>query len=153
MTDDKIDELHKKYPIILQELHGDPSKTCMSDMHGGIACGNGWYDLLDGLFNWCQWQADKNYYPQIVAEQIKEKFGTLRFYYRLEENSEIEELKRNSSRPEYAERSSDYIRGAVSFAESMSAKTCERCGQPGKVRGARWRTCVCDECAPQYNIT
>ena len=72
MTDEKIEELYKKYPEILRNLHGDPSETCMSDMHGGIACGDGWYNLLDKLMSWCQFQTNNNCYPQLIAEQIKQ---------------------------------------------------------------------------------
>jgi hypothetical protein len=62
--------------------------------------------------------------PQVVAEQVKEKFGTLRFYYR---------------------GGDDYIRGLVSMAESMSAVTCEVCGGLGEQRGNGWISTLCDE--------
>lgn len=45
--------------------------------------------------------------PQVVAVQVKEKFGTLRFY---------------------VEGGDEYIRGLISMAESMSGVTCEKCG-------------------------
>lgn len=60
---------------------------------------------------------------QVVAVQVKEKFGTLRFYY---------------------DGGDDYIRGIVSMAESMSAVTCEECGVPGKQRGGGWIQTLCD---------
>jgi hypothetical protein len=62
--------------------------------------------------------------PQVVAEQIKEKFGTLRFYYR---------------------GGDDQIRGMVSMAESMSAVSCETCGAPGKQRGGGWIRTLCED--------
>lgn len=62
--------------------------------------------------------------PQVVASQVKEKFGTLRFYY-------------------YG--GDDYISGIESMAESMSARTCEKCGKPGKVRQGGWIQTLCDE--------
>jgi hypothetical protein len=62
--------------------------------------------------------------PQVVAEQVKEKFGTLRFYYR---------------------GGDDYIRGLVSMAESMSAVACEVCGDLGEQRGNGWISTLCDE--------
>lgn len=64
------------------------------------------------------------YCEQIVAAQVKEKFGTLRFYY-------------DGQR-------SEYIRGLVAMAEAMSAVTCEVCGSPGTLRGGRWRRTLCD---------
>ena len=51
-----------------------------------------------------------------MADQVKEKFGTLRFYYT---------------------GGDDRIDGMVRMAESMSAVTCETCGAPGKLRGDR----------------
>lgn len=48
--------------------------------------------------------------PQVVAEQVKEKFGGLRFYY-------------------YG--GDEYIEGLVAMAESMSYVTCEVCGSSG----------------------
>lgn len=60
--------------------------------------------------------------PQVVAVQVKEKFGTLRFYY---------------------DGGDQYVRGIDSMAESMSARTCEVCGNPGKVYHNGWVTTLC----------
>ena len=62
--------------------------------------------------------------PQVVAEQVKEKFGTLRFYTNL---------------------SDDYISGAISMAESMSANICEECGKPGRSNNTGWLRVRCSE--------
>lgn len=61
---------------------------------------------------------------QVVAEQVKEKFGTLRFYYR---------------------GGDDYIDGLVSMAESMSAVTCEECGSPGTRNDGGWISTLCQK--------
>jgi hypothetical protein len=61
---------------------------------------------------------------QVVATQVKEKFGGLRFYY-------------NGG--------DDYIDGMVRMAESWAANTCEVCGKPGKLRGGGWLYTACDE--------
>jgi len=61
--------------------------------------------------------------PQVVVTQVKEKFGTLRFYY---------------------SGGDDYISGLVSMAEVMSAVTCEECGVPGKRRHGGWIRTLCD---------
>lgn len=64
--------------------------------------------------------------PQVVAEQVKEKFGTLRFYY---------------------VGGDDYIRGMVSFAESLSGSMCEGCGVPSKVKNNDgWYSNICPVC-------
>ena len=61
---------------------------------------------------------------QVVVSQIKEKFGTLRFYYH---------------------GGDDYIHGLEAMAESMSAVICEECGKPGKLRSGGWVRTLCDE--------
>jgi len=61
---------------------------------------------------------------QVTLDQVKEKFGTLRFYY---------------------SGGDDYIRGLVSMAESMSGVTCEECGNPGTQTPGGWIKTVCKE--------
>ena len=62
--------------------------------------------------------------PQVTLDQVKEKFGTLRFYY---------------------SGGDEYISGLVSMAESMSGVTCEECGKPGTRTGGGWVKTVCIE--------
>lgn len=62
--------------------------------------------------------------PQAIAVQVKEKFGTLRFYI---------------------DGGDETINALTSMAESMSARTCEKCGAPGKLRGKTWLYTACDE--------
>lgn len=61
---------------------------------------------------------------QVVAIQVKEKFGDLRFYY---------------------SGGDDYIQGVVDMAEYMSRRTCEVCGSPGVPRNGGWIKVLCDE--------
>lgn len=61
--------------------------------------------------------------PQVVATQVKEKFGGLRFYY-------------NGG--------DDKIEAFVTFAEMLSQRTCDVCGAPGKPHGGGWITTRCD---------
>lgn len=60
---------------------------------------------------------------QVVAVQVKEKFGGLRFYY---------------------EGGDETIYGMVRMAESMSVRTCEVCGNLGKPRNTGWIRTLCD---------
>ena len=62
--------------------------------------------------------------PQVTLDQVKEKFGTLRFYY---------------------SGGDDTIRGMVRMAESMSSVTCEECGKPGTSTSGGWIKTVCKE--------
>jgi hypothetical protein len=68
---------------------------------------------------------------QVILDQVKEKFGTLRFYYT---------------------GGDEYISGLVSMAESMSGVTCETCGNPGKSLGRGWITTLCKEHAEARDI-
>ena len=134
-------ELQKKYPEILKYLGGDPAKTCMSSHHGGISVGDGWIPLLEKLFTFCQFHHDRNGYPQLVADQIKEKFGTLRFYYLFEEcTSDTAKYGKQFQRTE------DMLKGAIYFAESLSSTICEGCGAPGTINKTGWLTTRCSDC-------
>ena len=123
--------LCEKYPKIFRDRHGDPAKTAMC---WGFP-GDGWYDILDTLCGAIQDRCDnvKVYKDdelvpvcaQVVAIQVKEKFGELRFYY---------------------SGGDEEIRGMVAMAEYMSVRTCEQCGKPGRLRTIRgWVTTACDE--------
>lgn len=63
-------------------------------------------------------------YTGFAVVQVKEKFGTLRFYC--------------SSTPAIDK----YIR----LAERLSAVTCEDCGKPGQQNDSGWIRTQCDEC-------
>ena len=48
----------------------------------GCECADGWYDLLDETCAKIQAVYDEHgSKPDIIIDQIKEKYGTLRFYY------------------------------------------------------------------------
>jgi hypothetical protein len=64
-------------------------------------------------------------FPQVTLDQVKEKFGTLRFYYT---------------------GGDDYISGMVAMAESMSGVICESCGNPGKQTSGGWIKTICESC-------
>lgn len=48
-------------------------------MSRGFECDDGWFDIIDVLCERIQFLIDHNDRPQVVAQQVKEKFGTLRF--------------------------------------------------------------------------
>lgn len=63
-------------------------------------------------------------------QQVKEKFGGLRFYW-----------QNNIQDPTLASIAND----VVEIAEWRSAQTCEKCGKYGKARGAGWIITLCAE--------
>lgn len=128
--------LVEKYPDIFKHYGGDIRETCMG---WGFSHGDGWYNLLDEM---CQKLTDltrgKGLY--VVASQVKEKFGTLNFYYDIEFSDDY--VFDNTSK-----KITDEISDIINDAESRSSKVCESCGKPGKIRGSGWIVTLCDDCS------
>jgi len=82
--------------------------------------GPGWSKIIDMLY-------DELPIPdKIQVHQVKEKFGTLRFYIS------------GATKEQYA---------IIDKAEAMSEITCENCGEPGTVKNrGYWLTCLCQKC-------
>lgn len=106
--------------------------------HGIIfECGLGWHDIIRNLSIKIEAILDKyaedhrlvegeeNEYIEMFAVQVKEKYGTLRFYM---------------------SRKTEEISTLIGHAEFLSAKTCESCGAEGKRRGISWFEVRCDKC-------
>jgi hypothetical protein len=114
------EEMQDYFPTVYPKM--------FSGKYGGIAVGKGWFGILTQLCQSIQshidWKnRDSEVIPQVVVEQVKEKFGSLRFYY---------------------QGGDDYIHGLTSMAESMSGITCEECGAPGETGGNGWITTLCE---------
>lgn len=77
----------------------------------------GWKSLIDPLIEYCEKH-------NIKILQIKEKFGGLRFY--------------TGAAP-------DEFYEMVHKAEQESYKTCEVCGEPGKLYKDGWLKTLCDK--------
>ena len=117
----------------------------------GIECNDGWYDLLDSLCYrisiHCTAQntryiveTDKYEfvvegdpeYMQVVAAQIKEKMGELRFY---------------------TDGGDATTEGMIQMAEQMSTRICELCGSPAKTsRDSGWLHTTCDACNKRIRL-
>lgn len=102
--------------------------------YGGFAVGVGWWPIIESLCaniqshtDWRNQQFNThgrgNLIPQVVVEQIKEKFGGLRFYY---------------------QGGDDEISGMVRMAETWADRSCETCGAPGTRRSGNWVRTLCD---------
>lgn len=77
--------------------------------------------------------------PDYEILQIKEKFGTLRYYYR----SNIKTLSIKEAMDRY-----------VRQAEIESAKTCEVCGEEGTITNRKmgWMKTRCSNCSMSNNF-
>jgi len=103
----------------------------------GIACGDGWYNILDTLCcqiqNHLKYNLKKDADPELVnveAVQVKEKYGGLRFYY---------------------SGGDEHISGLVRMAEGLSMRTCEECGSPGDQNKVGWVRTLCKSCRDNYD--
>ena len=155
----ELDEaLVARYPLIFKDRNGDMRTTLMC---WGFECGDGWYNIIDVLcgklsseylsaksrYDFIKDKVGEKLYggsgdiitqgeidlrKQIVDEeaakvpvavQVKEKFGGLRFY---------------------VNGATDKHWSYINFAESMSYRTCEQCGNPGKTYTDGWHMTLCD---------
>lgn len=113
----KIENFKSKYPNLFQE------SCCQS----GFYLPEGWNKLVHSLCfiieNYLNNIIDEEFRKSIYIVQVKEKFGTLRFY---------------------VNESTSFIDGAIAMAESMSASICEKCGNPGRLRSGSYVKTLCD---------
>lgn len=155
----ELDEtLCAKYPLIFRDRNENMQVTAMC---WGFECGDGWYNIIDILCGLLtsdyrqakdryesikdkvdqpRWEGSNKIVTQIeideakakldeetlkvpVAVQVKEKFGGLRFYVNA---------------------ATDKQWSYINFAESMSYRTCEECGAPGKTYTDGWHMTLCD---------
>ena len=118
-----------RFPKLYCDRHGDVTQTCMV---WGFDCGDGWFQII-----WNLGLMLEQLSPETVASQVKEKFGTLRFY--------VHECN-------------DIGYDVVSITEHLSHRTCETCGWP-KTRvgpeepGGYWIINACESCRAQLATT
>ena len=142
-------QLCEKYPLLFKNRNASMMETLMC---WGFEHGDGWYNIINALCDNMQshidWSHKQNAWDlkwnlehpdeqrpvrepvaQVVVIQVKEKFGSLRFYY---------------------EGGDDTISGMVRMAESMSAVMCEECGAPAETRGPGWIRTLCEVHEHEY---
>ena len=127
MKKENDEYLCKAYPKMMVNRGKDMQETCMC---WGFECGDGWFPLIETLMgniqNHIDWQnKEKQNVRQVTLDQVKEKFGTLRFYY---------------------SGGDERIDGMVSLAESLSGRICEGCGNLGSTQGDGWVRTECESC-------
>lgn len=99
----------------------------------GIECEDGWKGLYQPIINYIDQYNNNHEDSHIYIDQIKEKFGELRFYWSAENISKEVE---------------DKLHEMVSVAEEESYKVCEICGSRedvGITVGGWYRT-ICRKC-------
>lgn len=121
-------ELVKKYPKILKNFGGNPMHTCMA---WGFDVEDGWYKLLDECMEKLQYFSDlcskDGREVQVVSDQVKEKFGGLRFYVSVYDANDIE---------------NKIVDDIISEAERKADNACEVTGESGTLckRGGWFKT-------------
>lgn len=98
-------------------------------MSYGFCCGDGWYDIIWKLCEDIEKElevAEPDVKENFDVFQVKEKFGTLRFY---------------------TDNSNDKINQLILEAEARTSVTCESCGKTGITkRNNGWIRTLCSEC-------
>lgn len=118
-----LNDLYKLYPEAFDSRYTDGFY---------FECGSGWYDIIEPVikaieaYNKSISDAEKEQweYWKLYPVQVKEKFGTLRFYTNFGATSVDE---------------------AINKAEQLSCTTCMTCGKPGQLMAARWLYTACPE--------
>ena len=93
----------------------------------GVECEKGWYRLLQPIIDYIDnYNKDKNECDMIYITQIKEKYGTLRFYVSIY-TKELQDL--------------------IEEAEKRSGEICEMCGSDKHVGTTLgWYITICHDC-------
>lgn len=122
MSPELDNALCEKFPLIFAERNGSMTTTAMC---WGFDVGDGWHSLIDVLCEEVQRETDQQGALQVVATQVKEKYGGLRFYVGA---------------------ATDRQMAMIDLAEALSYRTCEECGAPGALvsNEGGWLATRCD---------
>lgn len=141
MDDNYEKALEEEFPFMKKgnTLGEQQASGYIGDLYSafGCECDNGWYELIRSL---CKEIVDiyteTGLQPDIHIEQIKEKFGTLRFYVSF------------TNKDDKYRTIHDAIYEVIDKYEDKSSAVCEHCGKSGTLRTDRpWIQTLCDECA------
>ena len=113
--------------IMAANLSGKGNRGFFMPIAFGFECGDGWFELLAECIKALELECMKIEDPKQrpTASQIKEKYGTLRFYI---------------------SGYTDDMGAIINKAEQRSAETCEKCGAPGETNDGGWLSTLCDPC-------
>jgi hypothetical protein len=147
------EELYDKYPMLFRQKDLSAQETCMC---WGIACGDGWFNIIDDA---CKELTELAKANNAVIEfvQVKEKFGGLRLYIEIkQENKETERavvldimltdsLMGQTLTTVPNETIWQKAHAITRKAEELSYKTCDVCGAPGEPRTGGWIVTRCND--------
>lgn len=123
----------KDYDVFAKHME-EKFPLMFAGQYGGFAISAGWWPIVEKLCDniqshlkhrnglATQYPDQHNPVEQVVVDQIKEKFGGLRFYY---------------------SGGDDTIHGMVRMAEAWAANSCEECGNVGTRQGEGWVRTLC----------
>ena len=141
-TEQEFEELAKMYPELMEKSQQDYIGVDKGWHNVIRAVCHGFYERVESAKSRLAYAKDKvakgetvdlSIYESAlqreidnlpVISQIKEKFGTLRFY---------------------AHNCDDRTDAIINFAEYLSAVTCEKCGKPGKLDTNGWMKTHCED--------
>lgn len=119
-------KLFKKYPKIFKQTNSLITQSCMGF---GVETPSSWYWIIDNLCNSIQTYINNNKHlkiEQLQFTQLKEKFGTGRFYYQGGDRK---------------------IDGMIQLAENMTSSICACCGSINDIKETQgWISFLCSNC-------
>lgn len=118
-------KIKAKYPLLFKK----------NDL--GTLVGPGWWPALEEAMVGITGLLELNPGSSCQVQQIKEKFGGLRFYV---------QLKCQANEDAFYAAARSYIEAA----EVKASQTCEACGAPGKLRNKSWLKTYCDAHAARW---
>lgn len=156
----KYNSLMEEFPLLFREKDLPMNMTCMC---WGIECGIGWYQPIYKLC--CKLESLNEFFFKqhgfiVKADQVKEKMGTLHFYWSFDKAEPgkfgwTPELEEQWNRPRYIhlrDAVCDIVQKAVNTAEDECFRTCEHCGRTiGSIFSPRyetvgWISYICEDC-------
>ena len=160
-------KLIEKYPTLFKDRNKSPRESLMCF---GCEFSDGWYKVFDELCDYLTRLANQEMFftikdeyktedgkgyiyvkhPGISFTQVKEKYGTMRIYWIGNGIENYEEIQKKLNDPEAMEvnikQYYDRVDNAIEYAEFLSSKVCEECGEPGKVYTNGWHMTRCKKC-------
>jgi len=164
-------KLIERYPDLFKGRHKSVQESLMCF---GCEFSDGWYKIFDDLCDYLT-RCSKNEKlvklkselvtkenhgymyvkcPGISFTQVKEKYGTMRVYWMGDGIDNWDEFKEKiDPSVDTDDMFSDYydrVENAIDYVSFLSGKTCEECGEPGKVYTNGWYVARCKKHAIEH---